>query len=181
MSGNAWVGQEHQGAKDDPRMVRISPYYFAQHGLENIFYLPKLRDLPAKGLDFKALVFDFGFNAGRPSLGPRGTAKVTLAIERPILFWAIAGVTNDQTVPYIGYNFNIFHSHQGNKRQFFNKHVADGEIAGAGGNPQIMRMPYMVIKGDEVTCEVKNLSNNAANPDGGNASIQVVIYGGEFD
>jgi hypothetical protein len=179
MSGNAWVGE--RPGKQDSRIARISPYLFTQHGLNNILYLPKLRDLPATGLDFKALVFDFGFNPGTPSLGPRSTAKRTLAIERPLLIWGLEGVTDDQTAPRVGYNLNILHNHEGSQRQFFNKHINDGQIVTNQVRVQLLRMPYMVIKGDEVTCEVKNLSSNAANPGGANARIQVVLYGGEFD
>lgn len=176
---NPWVGQ-HPG-KDDPRLVRISPYFFGQHGLENIYYIPKLRDLPQSGLDFKALVFDFGFDVGNQALGPRATAKRTLAIERPLLIWGITAITNDQSNPAVGFNFQILHNHEGSQRQFFNKHVNNGEICGDGTNPMLLRMPYLVIKGDEVTCEVKNISNNTANPNSGPASVQVVLFGGEFD
>lgn len=179
MGYNPWVGQ-HAG-KDDPRLVRISPYYFGQHGLQNIYYLPKLRDLPDKGLDFKTLVFDFGFAIPANSLGPRATAKRTLAIERPLLIWGCTAVTSDLSNPAVGFNFQILHNHEGSQRQFFNKHVNNGQISGNGTNPMLFRMPYMVIKGDEITCEVKNVSNNAANPNNANSNIQVCLFGGEFD
>ena len=132
-------------------------------------------------MDFKALVFDFGFNVGRPSLGPHATAKVTLAVERPLLIWAITGVTSDLSNPAVGFNFNIFHSHQGVKRQFFNKHINNQEITGNGTHPTLFRMPYMVIRGDELTCEVKNVSDNSANPGEINSNVQVVLFGGEFE
>lgn len=179
MSGNAWVGQ-HSG-KEDRRLTRISPFFFGQHGLNNILYLPKLRELPATGLDFKAIVFDFGFALGTPTLPPLGTQKVNLAIERPLLIWALAGVTSDLTNPRVGYNVQVFHSHEGAQRQFFNKHVNDGEALGNGTNVHILRSPYLMIRGDEVTVEVKNLSNNAANAGGADSKVQVVLYGGEFD
>ena len=177
---NPWSGQDPNG-KDDPRLVHISPFFFSQHGLRNIFYIPKLRDLPASGLDLKVLVFDFGFDIPANSLGPKATAKRTLAIERPILIWGCTGVTSDLSNPAVGFNFQILHNHGGSQRQFFNKHVNNGEIAGDGHRPMIFRMPYMVIKGDEVTCEVKNLSNNAANPGSTNSNVQVCLFGGEFD
>lgn len=180
MMFNPWVGQNpHE--KDDPRLVRISPYFFGQFGLRNILYLPKLRDLPDKGLDFKALVFDFGFAVPANSLGPKATGKRTLAIERPLLIWGITGLTSDLSNPAVGFNFQILHNHEGSQRQFFNKHVNNGEIAGRGRQPMLLRMPYMVIKGDEITCEVKNISNNTANPNSANANVQVVLFGGEFD
>lgn len=179
MAGNAWVGQ-HSG-KEDRRLVRISPYFFGQHGLSNIFYLPKLRELPATGLDFKAIVFDFGFALGTPTLGPLGTQKINLSIERPVLLWAIVGVSDEiaEVGAKLGFNVQVFHSHEGAQRQFFNKHVNNGEVLGNGTNPALFRSPYLMIRGDEITCEVKNLSSNPANPNG--VRIQVVLYGGEFD
>lgn len=179
MSGNAWVGQ-HSG-KEDRRLVRISPYFFGQHGLSNIFYLPKLRELPTTGLDFKAIVFDFGFNLGTNTLPPLGTQKINLSIERPILVWGLVGFSSDLTVPAVGFNVQLFHSHESSQRQFFNKHVNNGAVLGSGQRPTLFRSPYLMIRGDEVTCEVKNLSNNAANAGGADSKIQVILYGGEFD
>jgi len=179
VSGNSWVG-EHS-VKESPHIARISPYFFGQHGLLNLLYLPKLRDLPAKGLDFKALVFDFGFDQGSVSLGPLATAKLTLVVEKPLLIWGVAGVSSDLSAPYVGYNFQLLHSHNGVQRQFFNKAVNDGEILGSGARLALLRSPYMVIRGDELTCQVSNLSNNQANPGDENSNVQVVLYGGEFE
>lgn len=166
---NPWVGQ-HQG-KDDPKIVRISPFFYGQHGLLNILYIPKLRDLPQDAMDLKAMVFDFGFNAPNPLLGPRATAKVNLQVERPLMLWGITGVSNQPE----GFQLQFYHTHEGSQRQFFSKHASDPEICGTGAHLHIMRSPYLVIKGDQLTCEVKNLS------DAGDTAIQVVLFGGEFD
>lgn len=187
MSGNAWVGQ-HLG-KDDPRLVRISPFLYSQRKLLNVFFLPKLRDLPQTGLDLKALVFDYGFNAGTSSLASMGTQKINLQIERPLMIWGITG--NSSAVrqagpgpdfagrfrlspPNVGFQLQLFHTHQTAQRQFFNKHARDMEICGSGQHVHLLRTPYLVIKGDQITCEVKNLTSAAMN-------VQVVLWGGEFD
>lgn len=184
MSGNPWVG-EYAG-KEDPRLVRISPFFFGQHGLLNMLYIPKLRDLPQTGMDLKAMVFDFGFVPGNATLGPFDTQKVNLQVERPFMIWGLTGVTSDLTVPRLGYNLQIFHTHDQAERLFFNKHLNDGEICGTGARLHIFRSPYLVIRGDQLACEVKNLSNNAANPGfparpQSDTRIQVVLFGGEFD
>jgi len=182
-----WVGTGDLSGPDAPGKVKISPYFFGQHGLMNMLYIPKVRDLPSRGFDFKGLVFDFGFNAGQLGqlgdlgLGPFEVQDRNYQVERPFMIWGIAGFDDDATVPYVGYNLQIFHSHQGSQRQFFNKAVADGEIAGTGSNLHLLRSPYVVLKGDQLQCQVANLSNNAANPAGGNCHVQVVLYGGEFD
>lgn len=184
MSRNPWVGQ-HPG-KEDPRLVRISPFFFAQHGLLNMLYIPKLRDLPQNAMDLKAMVFDFGFVPGQPTLGPFATQKINLQVERPFMIWGITGFSNDHSDPRVGYNLQIYHTHDQAERQFFNKHLNDAEICGTGALMHILRSPYLVIRGDQLACEVKNLSSNAANPGfpaqpQSDASVQVVLWGGEFD
>jgi hypothetical protein len=183
VSGNPWVGQEPIG-KDSPHRVRISPFFYSQHKLLNVLYIPKLRDLPQEGMDFKAVVFDFGFAQGA-GLGPFETQHINLQVERPYMIWGIAGLTSDLTNPAVGFKIQFFHTHGGSQRQFFNKHMNDLNICGQAGRPLIVRSPYLVLKGDQISCEVKNLSNNSANPGfpavGSNAKVQVVLYGGEFD
>jgi len=243
MSRNAWVGQ-HPG-KEDSRLVRISPYLFGQHGLSNINYLPKLRDLPCCGLDFKAIVFDFGFNPGSDPLPPTGAAKSMIPVERPLLLWGMsaigtvapgapdnpstwaAGTTYAaganvlfpqpipipgtskfiiQWIPYTslqnantghsppasptwwapgsspydpssaGYHFQILHSHEGSQRQFFSKFMTPTEAAGLSGLPLLLKSPYMVIRGDELTCQVRNVNVIPLT-----LSVQIVLWGGEFD
>lgn len=182
MSGNAWVGQ-HAG-KEDSRITRISPYLFGAHGVRNILYLPKLRDLPASGLDFKAIVFDFGFNKGTPILLKNGTQKSMIAADRALLIWGIVAYTAAEYIPGYAFYYQLLHSHEGNQRNFFSKHVSASELAGPAGlapqiagvanSPVILRMPYMVLKGDQLTCEIRN-------PAPSNQAVQVVLYGGEFD
>lgn len=236
---------QHPG-KEDSRLVRISPYFFGAHGLSNIHYLPKLRDLPCCGLDFKAVVFDFGFNPGSDDLPPTGAAKILVGVERPLLIWGISamgtvnasapgapGVWNNGTdyglganvlvavlqqvpgsskfvltswIPYTslqaantghnpqtspawwapgsstfdaassGYHFQILHSHEGSQRQFFSKFMTPTEAAGVAGLPLLLKSPYLVIRGDELTCQVRNVNVIPLS-----ISVQVVLYGGEFD
>jgi hypothetical protein len=178
MSGNAWVG-EHTG-KEDPRLTRISPFLFAQRQVRNIRYLPKLRDLPMNGMDLKAMVFDFGFNPGSTSLGPLATAKINLQIERPVMLWALTGVSDEASVPQIGFQVQLFHTHDGKQRQLFSRHVVNTGILGSGILPMLLQRPYLVLRGDQLTCEVKNLSTNTANANTVNTNVQVVFFGGEF-
>jgi hypothetical protein len=251
MSRNAWVGQ-HPG-KEDSRLARISPYLFGAHGLSNINYLPKLRDLPCCGLDFKAIVFDFGFNPGSQSIPATGAAKLMIGVDRPLLIWGISAISTvdssapgapqvwsagttyglganvlrwEQDVihgpfpfppggimvwegwlPYTslqagntgndpltsptwwksgsspfdagassGFHFQFLHSHQGNQRQFFSKFMTPTESGGSGGLPLLLKTPYMVIRGDELTCQVRNVQVTPVA-----LQVQVVLYGGEFD
>lgn len=247
MSRNPWVGQHH--GKEDSRLVRISPYLFGAHGLSNINYLPKLRDLPCCGLDFKAIVFDYGFNPGSESLPPTGAAKLMIPVERPLLIWGISAISTANVsapgnpavwaigttyglganvlvpqiifpetfnvhihavvwMPYTslqagnlgndpltspawwtngsspfnpagqagGYHFQILHSHEGSQRQFFSKFTTPTESAGMGGLPLLLKSPYLVIRGDELTCQVRNVQILALT-----LNVQIVLYGGEFD
>ena len=186
---NPWVGQNPTAGKDSPLITRISPYFFSQHGLSNIYYLPKLRDLPASAVDFKAIVFDFGFNAGTYPLPPSGAAKVLIGIERPLLIWGIAatsaytGGAHGFDPGGSGFQFQLLHSHQGHQRQFFSKFTTLNETAGQGGTPLVFRMPYMVMKGDELTCQVRNTTpgSNGWRSQSDPIDCQVVVYGGEFD
>lgn len=182
-----WVGTGDLSGPDAPGKVKISPYMFAQHKLLNLLYIPKVRDLPSLGFDFKALVFDYGFNPGQTGqigdtgLGPFETQDRNYQVERPFMIWGLTGFDDDATVPYVGFNLQIFHTHQGSQRQLFNKAVADKEILGTGRSPMIMRSPYLVLRGDQLQCQVQNLSDNSANVGTANARVQVVLFGGEFD
>jgi hypothetical protein len=186
MSGNAWVGQ-HAG-KEDSRITRISPYLFGKQGVRNILFLPKLRDLPASGLDFKAIVFDFGFNPGSAQLSPRGAVqKSMIAADRPVLIWGLTSFSSpagEAETPNPYYVFQLLHSHEGNQRQLFSKYVNPQEIGGnfaseaPPGGMTVFRMPYMVLKADQLTCTVRLTgAPSGTNP----VNVQVVLYGGEFD
>lgn len=178
MSGNAWVGQ-HAG-KEDPYRLRITPFLFAQFKLRNMRYLPKLRDLPQQ-MDLKAMVFDFGFNPGSTSLGPLATAKINLQIERPIMLWGLTGVSNEASNPQVGFQVQFYHTHDGKQRQFFSRHMQNAGVLGTGLIPLTLPRPPILLRGDQLTCEVKNQSNNANNPAQANTNVQVIFYGGEFD
>jgi hypothetical protein len=75
-----------------------------------------------------------------------------------------------------GYHFQILHSHQGNQRQLFSKFMTPTESAGIAGLPLLLKTPYMVIRGDELTCQVRNVQVIPSA-----LQVQVVLFGGEFD
>lgn len=179
MIGNSWVAQ-HAG-RDSAKRVRISPLLFSQRKLLNILQLPKLRDLPQNGMNLKSIVFDFGFCPGSTSLAPLGTGLINYQIERPYLMWGITAFSNDLTNPAVGFNFNLYHTRDNAQRFLFNKDLNNAAVSGSGKNPLLLRSPYMFLKGDQVSCECKNLSSNTANPAGANASAQIVVWGAEFD
>ncbi len=160
----------------------VTPFFFGQHKLLNILYIPKLRDLPQDHIDLKGIVFDFGFNGGQGAgLAPFEVQKRNYVVDRSVLLWGLSGITTDLTNPRVGYLVQIFATHGGTQRQFFTKHLNDAEIVGTGQRPFLLRSPYLLMKGDQLQCEVKNLSNNQANPGTANSKVQLVLWGGEFD
>jgi hypothetical protein len=168
-----------QHAGDDSALVRISPYLYGQRKLLNIFFLPKLRDLPQHGLDLKALVFDFGFNANNLSLDPFNTTRANETCRRNFLVWGITGRADLATLPPTAppepsYLFQFFHAHEGVQRQFYNKDLSNRELAGNAQHPHLLPHPYLILAGDTITCEVQNLGSSALD-------AQVVLLGGEFD
>jgi|SRR5579885_2640612 len=176
MYQNPWVG-DHRG--DSSGVLRISPYLFNLRSLLNIFFLPKQRDLPQTGLDLRSMVFDFGFNknlAG-PSIDAFDTFRQGDVARRNMLVWGITGTATLVSGGAVGSPallFNLFHSHNGSQRQFFNKDISDVEALGTAQKPLILAHPYLILAGDNVVCEVQNLSINPIN-------AQVVLWAGEFD
>jgi hypothetical protein len=170
MQTNPWVGSQ---PGDKSALVRISPYLYGQRKLLNIFFLPKLRDLPQHGLDLLGEVFDFGYNQGSVPLDAFDVLRSSQVLRRNFLVWGITGVcTPSGAVP--NYLFQVYHTHEGKQRQFFNKALSDGELAGTAQAPMLLAHPYLVLEGDTLECEVQNLSN-------ANLNAQVVLWGGEFD
>lgn len=174
---NPWVGM-HRG--DHSPLVRISPFLYGQRKLLNIFFIPKLRDLPQHGLDLKALVFDFGFNDTSQSLDAYDTLRANEVARMNFLVWGITGHADEATSPPTpppaepSYLFQFFHTHDGNQRQFFNKDLSNRELAGSGQHPHLLPHPYLILAGDTITCEMQNLGGSQLN-------AQVVLLGGEFD
>src|SRR5581483_3583937 len=155
---------------------RITPYLFPQYKLRNKRYLAKMRDLPALGGEFRILVFDFGFSLGNPGLGPLETGNLSIALTRPFLCYGIAGVSNDNSIPYKGFLLQVFHQHNNAQQQWFSKHAADGEICGSGQKPHFLHVPHLFLPGDSVQVEVKNLNST----DGVFSKLQVALIGVEY-
>ena len=172
---NAWVGQQNGNAAIG--LSPISPYLFGQRKLLNIYFLPKLRDLPQSDLLFYKTVFDFGFTPGTNGLSALGTENVVIQIQQPTLIYAVQGVSDEPAVPQLGFLFQLFHTHEGKQRRWFNRHVANTEFCGTGKRPMILRTPYLFLQGDSIECEVKNLAQPAA-PNV--TRIQVALIGAQL-
>lgn len=163
------------------RREKISPFLFGQRGILNHYFLPVERDLPSKGLVFKAYTFDFGFNNAATVLGPYSQNDFSLAIRKNFVCWAINahrqvlatnGVLPAENVPPL--LFNVMQQHNGTVMQWFNKSVAHLEAGGLGKKPGVLKEPTLVLAGDTLDVDVQNLGNY-------NLAAQIVLYGGEFE
>ncbi len=169
------VGQyrERQGGR-----LKFSPYLFSQNGTFNRYLLPARRDLPQFGVTFAAKTFDFGFNASNPSLDPYDTQRQTITCTRNFLAWGFTGTSSPAAfgsgAVSPAFLFQVYHSHMGAQRQFFNKALSDQELAGSAQAPHILIEPQVILIGDQLTLEMQNLGNLTLN-------AQVVLLGGEFD
>lgn len=145
--------------------LRLTPLFFPQRKLRAKDYLPRLVDLPA---DLKPYFMGAGWGlyGPYPGLAALDTQNQILQVKYPSFLWAITGVTNDTTGAggtSQGFNFNVYHTHNGNQYRFANRHVFNGEmLGGAIGRPLILRKPHLFLPGDSVEIEVKNLGTPVA-------------------
>jgi hypothetical protein len=163
------------------RLMRVSPMMFGQRGILNRYFLPKDRDLPGKGLDLKAKVFDFGFNSAAAVLGPFQESDLSIPVRKNFLIWAVmchrqvqptfTTVPTEVVPPFI---FNIFQKHEDATFQIFNKAIANLEGGGSARKPYLLKIPHLVPSGDSLNVDIQNSGNYSL-------SAQVVLYGGEFE
>ena len=153
---------------------------FADRQFNNNHYLPTTLDLPAD-LEFAPKVFGWGLfgPSSQPGLAALDTQNQTFQIAVPTFIWGLTGVSNDNTGPgnsNSGFLFSIFHTHNGNQYQFFNRAVFSGDILGSGPKPFYLRKPHLLLPGDSIEVQVQNLGSPAAPAV---TSIQVVLLAGD--
>jgi hypothetical protein len=167
------------------KLYKVNPLLFPQQHLANAYQLPDSRDLPSEGLELRFLTFDFGFATPGSALAPFDLQPYGIPIGRNFLATAITGASipaSSLTPPAAGspgavvspaFLFNFFHTHEGVQRQWFNKDVTDVTGLGDGKRPRIFRAPILLVSGDTLTCQVRNLSNCTL-------QVQIMLAGGEF-
>lgn len=163
------------------KVGKLSPYLFSQRQDLNRFFLPKAVELPTEGLLTNCLNFDFGFNQGSQGLAALDTQNITLQMEHNFLAHTLTGFSNDISGPggsSMGFLLTFYHTHQGVQRRMFVKHMNNGEVCGTGRFPMIILSPHLLLKGDSLECEVKNLASPLAPA---TTAIQVCLTGGEFE
>ena len=176
MSSNPWVGQGQR--KSAIGLSAFSPYMFAQREILNVYFLPKLRDLPQVDMVPFKLAFTWGFNQTIPGLAAYATENQIEQIHVPTFVFGINGIVFD--APGAGatanFQFQIYHTHDGRQRRMFNRPSTYNESCGSGGHPQLFRAPYLILPDDSIECEVQNLGLPIA-PNV--TSIQIVLLCGE--
>lgn len=167
------------------KLYNVSPLLFPQQHLANKYHLPESRDLPAEGMELRFLTFDFGFATPGGVLAPFDLQPFGIPIGRNFLAVSITGASvpaASATPPIAGnpgaqvspsFLFNFLHTHEGVQRQWFNKDVQDVIGLGDGRRPLLFRSPILLVSGDTLTCQVRNLSNC-------NLQVQIMLAGGEF-
>lgn len=172
------------------RSYCVSPYLYPQFGQYNKYFLPKHRDLPSHGLVTRMYVFDFGYSNQGNQIAPYQLAQCPLVLGRDFLVWGVTQVYNSvaplvltnpattaaQVNPNVtpGYLVNWLHTHNDVQRQWANKSITDGESAGNGRYPLLLKDPALLPQGDTITCVVQNVSNVTL-------AAQICFFGGEFD
>jgi hypothetical protein len=167
------------------KLFKVNPLLFPQQHLANEYQIPDSRDLPSEGLELRLLTFDFGFAIPGNALGPFDLQPCGLPIGRNFLATAITGASipaasatpaaagSPGAVVSPAFLFNFFHTHEGVQRQWFNKDVQDVVGVGDARRPRIFKAPILLVSGDTLTCQVRNLSNCTL-------QVQIMLAGGEF-
>ena len=177
MLSNPWVGQGSR--KSAIGLSAFSPYLFAQREILNLYFLPKLRDLPQVDMVPFKLAFTWGYNQTIPGLAAYATENQIVQIHVPTFVWGINGVaTNPEERGGSpgNFQFQIFHTHDGRQRRWFNRPSTLAESCGTGPLPQLFRAPYLILPDDSIECEVQNLSAPIAPSV---TSVQIVLLCGE--
>jgi hypothetical protein len=159
----------------------LSPYLFSQRQLRNWKYLPLNRDLPQGQMEFTVLVFSWGFTPNAPGLASLETQNTVIQLRKPTWVWGMNGVSNDTTGPSganLGFQFQVFHTHNGVQSRWFNRPVLNVEALGSGQRPKILTQPHLFLAGDSVEVEVKNLGKPVAPSV---TSISVAFFCGEYE
>jgi hypothetical protein len=164
---------------------RVSPLLFPQYGLNNKYFLQKVRDLPEHGLLLRFQVFDFGYSVGAP-VQPFDTWPTDVQIGRDFLVSAITGTFSaqaatappglgaDNALKSPGFLVTFLHTHDGVQRQWENKPITDISAVGDGEHVSLFKEPILLVAGDTLTCQLQNLSNVTL-------LAQILLIGGEFD
>ena len=163
------------------KVGRLSPYLFSQHGVRNWWYLPKSIELPTEGLLTNVLVYDWGFNAGSVGLAALDTQNILIQMQHNSLIHSLTGFSDDTSGingASVGFLATFYHTHKGVQRRLFSKHLGNLEVLGTNRRPEILESPYLLLKGDSLECEVKNLASPVPPA---TTRIQVLVTGGEFD
>lgn len=153
---NSWVGQNP--GIHGIGLSAISPYLFPQRKLLNLYFLPKLRDLPQHDVLLYWIRFSFGDTPGTTGLAALDTQNRAEQVKLPTFIWGISGGSRTLAGTSAGFVFQLYHTIGQTRRWVFNKHVFDGEILGSGQKPHLLRKPYLLLPTDTIECEVKNMS-----------------------
>jgi hypothetical protein len=167
------------------KLYRVSPLLFGQDKLNNKYFLPGHRDLPWDALHLKFLTFDFGFATPGSVIAPYNMSPMDLVVGPNFLACSITGASVPQpsaTPPTVGqpgaqqspaFLVTFLHTHEGVQRQWANKDLYDGQAVGIGMKPTVFKSPVLILAGDTLECQVRNLSNC-------NLQVQIMLAGGEF-
>ena len=173
MFANPWIGQGF--GKSAIGLSRFSPYLFSQREILNVYFLPKLRDLPQVDMVPFKLAFTWGFGQAAPGLVAYDVQNQIVQVHVPTFVWGVNGVVSDNTGSPNA-QFQIFHTHDGRQRRWFNRPSTLSESAGSGVLPQLYRAPYLILPDDSIECEIQNLGLPVA-PNV--TSVQVTLLCGE--
>jgi len=157
---NSWVGQ-NRGIYGIG-LSAISPYFFPQRKLLNLYFLPKRRDLPQEDMLLYWIRFSFGDTPGTTGLAALDTQNQAQQVKLPTYVWGISGGSRTLVGTSAGFIFQLYHTIGQNRRWIFNKHVSDVEVLGNGQHPQLFPRPYLLLPQDSIECEVKNMSTPTA-------------------
>jgi len=157
--------------------------YIPRKGPNSHFFLPHPDQVPpgeARGLSFPF-----------PTVPALGTATYDIGLTEDIVITSILGVVQingtvcQGGVPVIlpyrgiyrgGFSLLFYHTHDGIQRQWQPQGMHYGLTCGIAAQPNFLRRPYLMEKGDTITCEVANISTNTLYGNGQTIFAPAAIY-----
>jgi hypothetical protein len=143
--------------------------------LRQHLYLPHANEIPPG--DYEPLLFDFTATGPQGQLGAFATLELSHRMNTNWLLWGITARSQDSAGNANSpYQVQIVHSHMSGVRELIAKPVPGQLVLGTAQLATILKSPYLLEPGDQLTFVVINQAVDGANNPIA-ADVQICAHG----
>lgn len=121
--------------------------YLPQKGVHSHLFLPPESEIP----EGESRVIGFNF----PGLGPLATANDQEPVQRDFVWYAITATVKAAAGYVPAFSIMFYHGHGKAQRQLWHQ-AMQANLVGTAADPYYLPSPYLLGRGDVVSCEVAN-------------------------